>query len=143
MPKHPITVEDLAKIKVVGDPQISADGARVLYTVKVTNLEKNKYFTHLWLSHVGNSAARQFTFGEVSDSSPRWSADDARIAFIRTKDKRTQIWIAPTDGGEARALTDLPEGSISDLRWSPDGKMLAFAFRPTGADWTKDANKKR
>lgn len=143
MPKHPITIEDLAKIKVVGDPQMSADGTRVLYTVKLTNVEKNKYFSHLWLSDAGDGEARQFTFGEVSDSSPRWSPDDLEIAFLRNKDKRTQIWIAPSDGGEARQLTDLPEGSISDLKWSPDGKWLAFAFRPTHEDWTKDANKKR
>ena len=85
MTKHPLTLEDLAQINLVGDPQLSPDGSRVLYTVKTTNVEKNKYFTHLWLSDTpltpspsprkGEGSNRQFTFGEVSDNSPRWSPD--------------------------------------------------------------------
>ncbi len=143
MPKHPVTLKDLAAIKPVGDPQISPDGSHVLYTVKSTDVEKNKYFTHLWLSRVSDGSAVQFTAGEVSDSSPRWSPDGRQIAFVRTRDKKTQVWLAAADGGEPRALTSLPEGSFSELCWSPDGRSLAFAYRPVAAGWTKDAAKKR
>ncbi len=164
MTKRPITIEDLAHIHIVGDPQISPDGTRVLYTVKVTDVEKNKDFTHLWLSESplplreqgrpalsrqqsrgveGEGAARQFTFGEVNDSSPRWSPDGETIAFFRNKDKRTQIWCVAANGGEPRALTNLPERSFSHLRWSPDGQSLAFAFRPAHPNFTRDASKKR
>src|SRR6266496_221088 len=143
MPKHPVTLEDLAAIKPVGDPQMSPDGARVVYTVKSTDVEKNKYFTHLWLSDVPGGEAMQFTFGEVNDSSPRWSPSGEQIAFVRTRDKKTQIWLATTRGGEPHALTDLPEGGFSELSWSPDGRTLAFAFRPVAEGWTKDAAKKR
>ncbi|MBI4788444.1 MAG: S9 family peptidase [Chloroflexi bacterium] len=143
MPKQPITIQDLAKIKIVSDPQISPDGKRVLYVVKVTHAEKNKYWSHLWLAQVNDGQARQFTFGEVSDSAPRWSRDGRTIALLRTKDKRSQIWLVPTDGGEARALTDLSEGAISDLSWSPEDDSLAFCFRRTHPDWTQDATKKR
>src|SRR5712692_2247982 len=151
MPKHPITLEDLARIKLVGDPQMSPNGARVLYTVKTVSVEKNKYFMHLWLADVpplrsgGGQVGvpRQFTFGEVSDASPHWqplvpagSRDGEMIAFIRSKDKQTQIWLVAAQGGEARPLTKMPDGSISEIAWSPDGKSLAFSFRPTSADWT-------
>ncbi len=141
MPKQLITIQDLAKLRVVGDPQISPDGARVVFTVKDADAAKNKYWTHLWLYQDGET--RQFTFGEVSDTSPRWSPDGRRIAFLRNKDKRAQIWTMDADGGEPIALTKLPEGNISELRWSPDGTRLAFCFRPTRADWTQDATKQR
>ena len=143
MPKRPISLEDLAAIKPVGDPQISPDGSRVLYVVKSTDVEKNKYFTHLWLSHVGDGKALQFTSGEVNDASPRWSPDGEQIAFVRTRDKKTQVWLASAHGGEPRALTELPEGAFSDLGWSPDGQSLAFAYRPIAESWIRDAAKKR
>ncbi|MBI3537202.1 MAG: PD40 domain-containing protein, partial [Chloroflexi bacterium] len=142
MSKSFITIDDLAKIRGVSDPQSSPDGARVIFTVKDSDAEKNKYWTHLWLSD-WNRDARQFTFADVNDTSPRWSPDGKQIAFLRTKDKRAQIWRVDADGGEAIPLTDLAEGNLSELAWSPDGAQIAFCFRPTHSDWTRDATKKR
>ena len=146
MPKRLIKVEDLAALKLVGDPQISPDGAHVLFTVKQTSVEKNKYFTHLWLCSSAVAQAGgpvQFTYGEVSDVSPRWSPDGTRIAFVRTKERKSQLWLVARDGGEPRALTELPEGGIGDAHWSPDGRQIVFTFRASGAEWTRESNKKR
>ncbi len=143
MPKTFITVQDLAKLRVVGDPQISPDGARVLFTVKESDAAKNKYRTHLWLYDAQAKSARQFTFGDVSDTSPRWSPKENQVVFLRNKEKRTQIWSVNANGGEACQVTKMPEGSIGDLRWSPDGTQIAFTFRPAHTDWTLDAAKKR
>lgn len=143
MSKRPIVAEDLLKLKYLGDPQISPDGRRVIFTVKTVDSEKNRYLSHLWMADVESGQVRPFTFGEVSDTSPRWAPDGQRIAFLRTKEKRTQIWVIPADGGEAFQLTKLDEGSFSALAWSPDAQKLAFAFRPTHPDWTQEALKKR
>ena len=143
MDKRLISIEDLAKIKIVGDPQIAPDGKRVIYTVQVTDLEKNKYYSHLWLSGTKIGTEEQFTFGQVRDNFPRWSPDSSRIAFLRTQEKQTQIWLLRADGGEGHALTQLPEGNWADLAWSPDGKCIAFSFRQTHPDWTEEAAKKR
>lgn len=143
MSKRAITIEDLLYLKFVADPQMSPDGEQVVFTVKTVNPEKNRYFSHLWMVEVATGIVRQFTYGEVSDGSPRWSPDGKRIAFLRTKDKRTQIWVIPADGGEARRLTPLSEGSIGAPVWSPDGKRIAFTFRPTHPDWTQEACQER
>ena len=143
MPKKLVTVQDLARIKIVGDPQISPDGKQVIFTVQESDPEKNKYWTHLWLGRPSTKATRQFTFGPVVDTSPRWSHDGQTLAFVRVKEQRSQIWLVPADGGEARALTDLPEGRMTDLTWSPDGHTLAFCYRPTHPDWTQEAAKQR
>lgn len=143
MRKRGITVEDLLRLKFVADPQISPDGSRVVFAVKAVDAEKNRYLSHLWMVEVATGAAQQPTCGEVSDSSPRWSPDAKRIAFLRTQDKRTQIWVIPADGGEARQLTQLGEGSIGAPEWSPDGKRIAFTHRPTHPDWTQEAHQKR
>jgi dipeptidyl aminopeptidase/acylaminoacyl peptidase len=145
--KRPITRDDLLKIQFVGDPQMSPDGRRLVCTVKTIDAEKNRYFSHLWLFDLETKRARQFTFGEVSDTSPRWSPDGSTIAFLRAfptqRGKPMQMWVIPTDGGEARQLTTLPEGAISSITWAPKGEKLAFCFRPAHPEFTQEARKKR
>jgi len=143
MSKREVTIKDLLCLKFVADPQMSPDGELVVFTVKTVNLEKNRYFSHLWVVEAATGTVRQFTYGEVNDSFPRWSPDGKRVAFLRTQDGRTQIWIIPTDGGEARQFTQLGEGSIGAPEWSPDGRQIAFPFRPTHPDWTQAARKER
>ena len=38
---------------------------------------------------------------------------------------KAQIWLLPSDGGEARQLTFLPHGASAPV-WSPDGQALVF-----------------
>ena len=65
---------------------------------------------------------------------PRISPDGARIAFVRTEVDRERyeyhrtIWLASTDGGEPRRLTNGPNDTAP--RWSPDGHTLAFLRGP-------------
>ena len=145
MAKRKVVAEDLLAIKLVGDPQVSPDGSKCVFTVKTIDGEKNRYLSHLWMADLTNGEVRQFTFGEVSDSAPRWSPDGTQIAFVRTdlREKRSQIWLIRADGGEAWQLTKLDEGSIGEPVWSPDGSKIAFTFRPTHPDWTQEARKKR
>jgi dipeptidyl aminopeptidase/acylaminoacyl peptidase len=142
--KRAITAEDLLKLAFVGEPQISPDGSKICFTKKTVNVDKNKYETHLWVADTETGEHRQFTFGEESEGGARWSPDGKYIAFISRRDKpKTQIYLLPTAGGEARKLTDLPEGACAALRWSPDSKRIAFTFRPVHEDWAEEAGKKR
>ena len=49
MSKRPITIDDLFKIKLVGDPQISPDGKTISFVLTTPDLEKDKYDSHIWL----------------------------------------------------------------------------------------------
>ncbi len=139
MQKRTITPEDLFNLKVVSDPQVSPDGGLVIFDVKTIDREKNCYRSQLYLAEVESGEVCQFTYGEGSDVQPRWSPDGKSIAFIRTTEKDTQVWIIPITGGEARRITNLPEGGIGAFVWSPLGYKLLFEFRPTHEDWTREA----
>ncbi|MFY9235409.1 MAG: S9 family peptidase [Fimbriimonadaceae bacterium] len=143
MPKRPIAADDLLRFIFVSDPQISPDGARILFTRKHVN-EKNKYITNLCSVEIEGKVT-QWTQGEGGAGSGRWSPDGTQIAFVSGgRDKpASQVYLIPVDGGEARKLTSLPEGSIGGIRWSPDGKWIALTFRELHPDWTEKAKKER
>ncbi len=142
MPKRPIRKEDLLRFVFVGDPQISPDGDRVLFSHKTIN-DKNKYITNLFtVTREGKVA--QWTQGDSGAGHGRWSPDGAQIAFISSReDKLSQLYVLPTTGGEARKLTTLPEGSIGEAKWSPDGKRIAITFREQIPSHAKEAEKER
>ena len=142
MPKRPIKAEDLLRIVFVGDPQISPDGTRILFTRKSIN-DKNKYITNLCTVDLGGQV-RQWTGGDAGAGHGRWSPDGTQIAFVSSREeKKGQIFVIPVDGGEAVRLTDLPEGSVGGFRWSPDGTKIAFTFREQMPQWTEGAKKER
>jgi dipeptidyl aminopeptidase/acylaminoacyl peptidase len=139
-----VTVDDLFQLRLVSDAQISPDGERVVCVVKTADREKNKYISHLYLCDVRTREVRPFTSGEVADSRPRWSPDGKSIAFVSDRQRpKSQIFLIPVDGGEARALTSLEEGSIGEIAWSPDGTKIAFTFRLTPEQWREQTAKER
>jgi len=143
MDKRPIAIEDLLHLKIIFDPQISPDGNWVIFSVKTINKDKNQYYAHLFLANIQTQEVNPFTYGEVLDSQPRWSPNGDRIAFLRTKNSESQIWMIPSCGGEAQKITALDEGSLGSLEWSPMGNHIAFEFRPIGSQWTTQAINER
>ena len=102
--RRPITAEDLFRFRLVSDPQLSPDGARIVYVVKETDQEKNRYFSHLWVVGAREGEGRAFTRGEQCDHTPRWSPDGRAIAFLSDREEKTQLWQIPVDGGNERVI---------------------------------------
>ncbi|HEU0165267.1 MAG TPA: S9 family peptidase, partial [Thermomicrobiales bacterium] len=144
-----ITIEDLYEFVLPGEPNVSPDGSRVVAAVSSVSREDNGYRAGLWLVPLDGSPARRLTGGKWSDTSPRWSPDGTRIAFLSNRTEKTNnIWILPTDGGEAHQVTTLKNGA-GEIGWAPDGQSLVFTSRvdPESAtrgsdEETKDGDEK-
>src|SRR5258705_670550 len=93
------------KIIRVGDPQISLDGKSVVINVSRANFTDNRWEAQLVLVDIATKAQRVLTAGQRGVSSPRWSPDGNALAFLANVQGKTQIFIAPAAGGEARQIT--------------------------------------
>ena len=119
------------------------DGERVIYVLRRTDLEKNKYFSNLWMVQASDGEPRPFTQGDHCDGGTRWSPDGRWIAFTSDPGEKAQVWRIPVDGGEAEALTKLDEGAVGEIHWSPNGTRIAFTYRAKPAWARKEAVEER
>lgn len=136
--RREIVADDVLKIRVPLDPQVSSDGKRVVFCVRGVG-GCGRPYTNLVLGELESGAHRGFTMGPWSDTSPRFSPDGRWVAFLTTRPRpgeappaagmqRTRIAVIPTDGGEARLLTDV-DAQFDGLTWTPDSRGLVFAMR--------------
>src|SRR5438132_4146427 len=144
-----ITIEDLYQFKQVSRPRISPDGQRVAFVVTTIDERKQDYHSSIWIASTDGGEAKRFTGGASNAHSPNWSPDGRWLAFVtdregepvakdQTEQKKqgkaqSQIWLIPTDGGEARQLTFMQHGASNPV-WSPDSKQIVFTAQVGPAD---------
>ena len=133
--KKSMMLDDLYRLQVLSGVRISPDGGHVLYTLQRVDRETESKYSNLWVVPTAGGEPRQFTQGDQSDSTPRWSPGGSQVAFLskrNAKEKTPQIYLIPFGGGEARKLTAI-DGDIREMQWSPDGRKLLCAVRKTDA----------
>ena len=87
----------------------------------------------LFAASIGQAEPASVT--AVRDSYPNVSADGRRLVFHSNRIGRQALWIANVDGSDARILFDDATAGTDPGTpvWSPDGRRIAFAMRPSGA----------
>jgi dipeptidyl aminopeptidase/acylaminoacyl peptidase len=131
--------DDIYLLKNVTDPQISPDGKQVAYCLSGPDRESDETHISVYVAPLAADApARRFTFGK-KDHSPRWSPDGRYLAFVSDRGEKSQIFVAPLNGGEPRQVTHAKWG-VGQPAWSPDSKRVAYSAR-TG-DYTEPKERK-
>jgi len=149
---HPFTSMDVFGLEWASDPQIAPDGSEVAYVRHSFDIKTDQLRRMIWLVSGDGRDHRPLAGGATQESSPRWSPDGKRIAYVSAdSDGGAQIYVKWLSAGVTTHVTNLTEAP-ANLAWSPDGKTLAFVMRvpvtrellavklpesPKGAKWAE------
>ena len=136
------------EFETVSDPQLSPDGAQIIYTRGWIDKVNDKRESSLWIMNADGSKNRFLVRG----SGARWSPTGDRIAYTaQGEPKGLQIFVRYMDAEGATSQVTRVEKSPTGVTWSPDGTRLGFVMSvesknswpikmpraPEGAKWTE------
>ncbi len=104
----------------------------------------------LYVTEPSSASASAIFFAmekKIWPSSPEWSPDGRKIAFVgKDKDGNTLgLYLASSDDGTGVNVSKLVEGEIRRPRWSPNGKRILFEMMSDNRTdlWTIEIINKR
>ncbi len=122
-------IDDLPKLAGVTDAAIAPDGKQSAFILSHANMKNDTFDRTLELYDVAAHSTRALTFERKGLSSPGWSPDESKIAFLALrgegKDAQQQIFILDLHGGDPVAITNAPSG-VQQFAWRPDGNAIAY-----------------
>ena len=148
-PTRTFTARDIFALQQAGDVQASPDGRRIAYVRTGYDIMSDRARRSVWVVDVATGEQTPLIAG--SASSPRWSPDGTRLAYVAAEEGGSpQLHVRWLGSGASARITGLPE-SPSQIAWSPDGKSLAFSMftpedgaslgaplkKPEGARWAE------
>jgi dipeptidyl aminopeptidase/acylaminoacyl peptidase len=142
---------DVFELEWATDPRVSPDGGNIVYVRQSNDIMKDRQRSNLWQVSIDGKNHRPLSSGLKNSTSPRWSPDNKKLAFISNDTGSQQIHMRWMDSGETAVISHL-QHSPSNLSWSPDGKWLAFTMnvqtsskpiakprtKPEGATWAEN-----
>ncbi|MDE2481506.1 MAG: S9 family peptidase [bacterium] len=137
VPAHAYDFSDARHIVSISDPQISPDGARVVFVRGRADFANDRIDRQLVLVDVRTHAERQLTYDRKGVFGPQWSPDGETIYFAAldgdAKNPQEQVFAMPMSGGDARQVTHAKNGVIS---WyvSPNGRRIAYTMQDDNPD---------
>jgi dipeptidyl aminopeptidase/acylaminoacyl peptidase len=139
---------DVFQLEYADDVQISPDGARIAYVRVSHDIMTDRARRNLWIVNADGSNNRPVRSEAKNFSSPRWSPDGTRLAYVSAAEGTPQLYVRWMDSGQTALLTNLVKAPNA-IAWAPDGKSIAFTQlvpankpplatppeKPEGAQW--------
>lgn len=113
-------VEALGRINSASSPTLSPDGRQIAFLSNASGSPQ------IWVADVNGRPARQVTSLPDPVGSVFWSPTSDHLAYTVAPGGglNTQIWVARSDGSEAKQLTPGGKENSALYGWTRDGKSL-------------------
>src|SRR5436190_14095971 len=139
---------DVFELEYTDDVQISPDGSRIVYVRINHDIMTDRARRNLWIVDSSGANHRPLRSEAKNFSSPRWSPDGTRLAYVSAAEGSPQLYVRWVDTGQTALLTNLVQAPNA-IAWSADGKSIAFTQlvlakkpplatppeKPEGAQW--------
>ncbi len=144
------TARDVFELEYASDPQISPNGEVIAYVRRSNDIMTDRTKSNVWIVDADGSNHRPLLSSTANYSSPRWSPDGSRLAYLSNEDRGSQLYVRWMDTGQTALVTNI-QSSAANLSWSPDGSQIAFTMnvefdakpfsidmpaKPDGAEWS-------
>jgi dipeptidyl aminopeptidase/acylaminoacyl peptidase len=135
------SVDDVVYAESAHGFQVSPNGRWAAWVKTVADRDKGERISNLMRSDLVDGGDIDLTRGQVSCTSPKWSPDGQRIAFLtarplpktkgedKAKDEdepKTQLWLIDAFGGEAWHLTEHARG-VEAFDWAGNDALVFVA----------------
>src|SRR5262249_452850 len=100
----------------------------IAYVHTTMDIQTDRRHGSLWLVHADGTDALPVTDSDSSVSSPRWSPDGTRLAYLGPGGNGlTQLYVSRLKNGAITRITSVAQ-SPKDFAWSPDSREVAFTL---------------
>jgi len=124
--KDVFTYQDIFKYQKITSLKISPNSTFIVFTKRMADKKKNSWISQVFYSDLNFKNVIQLT-RKANNFSPQISPDSKRIAFVSTRDKKSQIYVITLPGGDPKKISDYKEG-IRDFKWL-DNNRIVFSAR--------------
>jgi dipeptidyl aminopeptidase/acylaminoacyl peptidase len=121
-----MTPEVLWSFGRLSDPQVSPDGATVLYGVTYYSIEKNKGNRDLYTVNIDGTGPRRLTTTPENEFNAIWRPDGKKIGFLSSAGGSVQLWEMNPDGSGKKKISDIEDG-ITGFKYSPDQTKILYS----------------
>ncbi|GAA3228562.1 amidohydrolase family protein [Nonomuraea helvata] len=112
----------------IGSPAVSPDGSTIAF----------RALNDIYLMRIGGTP-EPLLRDRWWKADPDFSPDGRQLAFVTDRTGTLNIWVRDLSTGADRQVTQLTDSAALSVRWSPDGREIAYLDQD-GALWVVDVS---